>query len=274
MPKQIEDIIMKNITELFKGDALKFFGSNKRIVSAVTIDAAARTEAVHIHIQKNINDWMLEADDGTLIHLEFASDYDKNDIKRFMVSDAIMHFKTGKQIQTIVVYTAKIKKTETKLDAGSINYEVDAFYMSNLDGDSTFRMLNAKVEQGLPLTKEDLMSIVFLPMMSSSKDKDEMFLQTVSATKSITDTYEQSQVQAMILLLAEKLLNEAGLKKIKEEIGLSKILTWVAEENIEKTTNAIAISLLKDGVDVDFVIKHTKLPREKVLAIKAELEVA
>ena len=274
MPKQIEDIILKNVAEFFKGDALKFFGSDKRIVSAVTIDAAARTEAVHVHIQKNISDWMLEADDGTLIHLEFASDYDKNDIMRYMVSDAMTHFKTGKLIKTIVVYTAKIKKTETKLDAGSINYEVDAFYMSNLDGDNTFAEIKAKIEQGVQLIKEDLMSIVFLPMMANSADKEEMFIQTASASKAINDTHEQSQVQAMIILLAEKFLNEVGVKKIKEEIAMSQILRMVAEENFEKNATESATIMLKDGMEVELVIKYTKLPREKVLAIKAELEAA
>jgi len=114
------------------------------------------------------------------------------------------------------------------------------------------------------------MSIVFLPMMTSSADKEEIFIQTVSASKSINDMYEQSQVQAMIILLAEKFLNEVGVKKIKEEIAMSQILTMVVEE--EKTK--FATSMLKDGIDVEFVVKHTKLSKEKVLAIKTELEVA
>jgi len=105
-----------------------------------------------------------------------------------------------------------------------------------------------------------------------------MFIQTASASKSINDMYEQGQVQAMIILLAEKFLDEVGVKKIKEEIGMSRILAMVAEENIEKGKEEgrteSATSMLKDGIDVEFVVKHTKLPKEKVLAIKAELEVA
>ena len=56
---QHEDIIMKAVMELFKGDAVKFFGIDKRIVSA------ARTEMSQIQVQKNINDWVLLADDDT-----------------------------------------------------------------------------------------------------------------------------------------------------------------------------------------------------------------
>ena len=48
MSKQAEDTIMKNIMELFKGDAAKFFGINKRIV------APARTELTYVKMTKKL----------------------------------------------------------------------------------------------------------------------------------------------------------------------------------------------------------------------------
>ena len=159
MSKQIEDIIMKSVMELFKGDAVKFFGIDKQIISATTLSAATRTELLHIHVQKNIDDWVLEADDNSFLHFEFQSTYDPKDLQRFMVTDAILYYKEGKPIKTIVVYTADIEKAVTKLDAGSIQYSVDTFYMSALDGDQTYAEINAKVTAGEPLTKQDLMSI-------------------------------------------------------------------------------------------------------------------
>ena len=69
----------------------------------------------------------MEAEDETLVHFEFQSTYDKNDLIRFMVSDAMLYFKEQKSIRTIVVYSADIKETATTLDAGSINCQTDAF---------------------------------------------------------------------------------------------------------------------------------------------------
>jgi len=154
MPKQSEDIVLKCVMELFKGDALKFFGLNKLIVAAITADAATRTEMLHVHVQKNINDWVLEADDGSFVHMEFASSYRKKDMRRYMVTDAMLHFKTGKPIKTVVVYTANIKDKPTKHDAGSIRYEVDTFYMSSLDGDAAWAKAKAKINKGKPLSNK------------------------------------------------------------------------------------------------------------------------
>jgi len=111
---QHEDVVMKSIMELFKGDAVKFFGIDKRVISA------APTELSHIPVQKNINDWVLYADDDSYIHFEFQSDYSKKDLARFMVSDAMLYYNEGKPIKTIVVYSSDIKETITAIIFASI----------------------------------------------------------------------------------------------------------------------------------------------------------
>jgi hypothetical protein len=61
--------------------------------------------------------------------------------------------------------------SSTLLNAGSLHYSIEAFYMVKLDGDESYEKLKAKVNTGEPLTKQDLMSIVFLPLMKNSVDK-------------------------------------------------------------------------------------------------------
>jgi hypothetical protein len=129
---------MKSVMELFKGDAVKFFGIDTNVI------ASARTELLHIPVQRKTDDWLWETDDDKFLHLEFQSDYNKNDLSRFMISDAILHFNTGKPVKTIVVYSADIEKTITTLDAGSIRYNVEAFYMSGIDGDKTYADITMK----------------------------------------------------------------------------------------------------------------------------------
>ena len=124
MAQPIEDTIMKNIMELFRGDAIKFFGIDTQIV------ASARNELTHMPIQRKTDDWLWEVEDGSYLHFEFQSDYDKQDLARFMLSDAMLHHKTGKPIRTIVVYSAGIKDTLTTLDAGAIQYHVSLLHVN------------------------------------------------------------------------------------------------------------------------------------------------
>ena len=275
MSQPVEDIIMKAVMELFKGDAVKFFGINKQIVSATTIAAAARTELTHIHIQKNIDDWILEADDNSFIHFEFQSDYDPKDLYRFMVSDAMLCYSVQKPIRTIVVYTADIKDTITVLDAGAIQYKIDAFYMSSLDGDTTYEAIRSKIATGKPLTKQDLMSIVFLPMMMSIEDRVTRFERSISLSKEVSAADEQLQIQAMLHLLADKFVKDPGMmQKLKEMINMSDLTKMIREDAMNEKAIGIARNLLKRGISIEAVKEDTGLDEPTINKLQDEVRVA
>ncbi|MDR1687165.1 MAG: hypothetical protein LBS21_00965 [Clostridiales bacterium] len=82
-----------------------------------------------------------------------------------MLADAMLYFRERKPIKTIVVYSSEIEDTKTQIDAGALRYGVEAFYMVKLNGDKAYAEIKAKLEAGGELTKQDLMSIVFLPMI-------------------------------------------------------------------------------------------------------------
>jgi len=259
---------MKSIMELFKGDAIKFFGINKQIISATTISAAARSELTHIHIQKNIDDWVLEADDNTFIHFEFQSDYDPKDLSRFMVSDAMLYTSVRRPIRTIVVYTADIKDTITTLDAGAIKYNVEAFYMSTLDGDITYEAIHSKVASGEPLTKQDLMSIVFLPMMKSNADKVTRFEKSINLSKEVPASDGQLQIQAMLHLLADKFIKDPDmLVKLKEMINMTRLTEMIRQDK----TIEIAKKMLIRGTPIEIVMEDTGLDEPIVNKLVEEL---
>ena len=272
MSQLTEDIIMKGIMDLFKGDAVKFFGIDKQIISATTVSAAARTEMSHIHIQRNIDDWMLEADDGSFIHFEFQSDYDPKDLPRFMVSDAMLYFSVRKPIKTIVVYTADITDTVTELDAGAIKYSVDAFYMSTLDGDKSYDTLRKKADAGKLFTKQDLMSIVFLPMMKSGVDKATRFERSIELSKEVPASDEQVQIQAMLRLLVEKFVKDPTmLQKLKEMISMDIISEMIRQEAKTEAMTEIARNMLNDGMGTSVIAKYTGLPESTIRELREEL---
>lgn len=275
MAQPIEDIVMKGIMELFQGDAVKFFGIDKRIVSATTISAATRTELAHIHIQKNIDDWVLEAEDNSFLHFEFQSDYDPDDLARFMVSDAMLYLKERKRVKTIVVYTADIEYTITTLDAGAIKYSVDTFYMSILDGDKTYEAIRAKVAGRETLNKQDLMSIVFIPMMKSGADKVTKFERAITLSKEVPDRNEQLQIQAMLKLLSDKFIKDpAMLQRLKEAINMTAIGEMIRDEGAIQRAIEIAQKMLRRGTSIEIVMEDTGLDEVTVRGLQEKLGMA
>ena len=274
MSKNYEDLVMKSIMDLFRGDAVKYFGIDKLIVSV------ARTELHHIQVQRNINDWVLLADDGSYLHLEFQSDYDKKDLARFMVSDAMLYYKEGRPVKTVVVYSADIQKTITALDAGSLQYNIDAFYMSKLDGDQIYQELVAKIKSKETLTRLDLMSIVFLPLMKNSVNTLTRIEQSVELSKEIDSSDEQLQIQAMLEMLAEKFVKDKEqLQRLKGLMSMGAIAEMIREDAIQEGRLEgklegrleIARNALKEGVAIEFVKKITGLEESTIRDLQSEI---
>jgi hypothetical protein len=266
---QVEDTVWKNIFELFKGDAVKFFGINTKVT------ASARTELSHIPIQRKTDDWLWDTDEEFFLHFFFFFLYRKKDLSRFMISDAILYHNTGKPVRTIVVYSADVKETITTLDAGAIKYNVEAFYMSTLDGDKTYDEIKTKVDANEPLTKQDLMSIVFLPMMKNSVDKVSRFEHAINLSKEISAENERVQIQEMLKLLAEKFIKDVNtLQKLKELVNMGIINEMLANDAKINATKDIARNMLREGSSIEFVLKTTGLDEPTILSLQSELNAA
>ena len=152
---------------------------------------------------------------------------------------------------------------------GAIKYTVETFYMSTLDGDKTYVEMKAKIDAGESLTKQDLMSVVFLPMMKSDDDKMTRFEQAILLSKSISDPAEQAQILEMLKRLAEKFIKDTdALCKLKEMINMGIINEMIANDKAVE----IAKSLLRDGFGINLVMKHTGLSEADVRVLKDEVE--
>ncbi|MDR1688608.1 MAG: hypothetical protein LBS21_08370 [Clostridiales bacterium] len=288
---------MKSIMELFKGDAIKFFGIDKKIVSV------ERTELTHKSVKKT-DDWMLITEDDTYIHVEFQTTYSKEDLSRFMLSDAMLYHREGKPIRTIVVYSAEIKDTITTINAGALQYGVEAFYMVKMDGDKAFEEIKAKIEAGAGLTKQDLMSIVFLPMMKSKDDKVKRLERSIMLSKEIKTEPVQTQIQAMLEMLAEKFVDDEkeltrlkGMMKmgvifdmiredlreelrdeitnkvrneITDEIS-SKVRNEITDEITNKSAVETAKIMIEDGAGISTIAKYTRLSESRIRELKADM---
>lgn len=248
--------------ELFKGDAVSFFGVDKKIVSAT------RTELTQLHLQRNIDDWIFLADDDTFLHFEFQTTDKKEDLPRFMVSDAMLCYKEGKPVKTIVVYSSDIERTNTILNYGAIQYQIEAFYMVKIDGDKRYDELKRKVETRQELAKQDLMSIVFLPLMRNSVDKLTRLEQSIELSKELKEASEQLQIQAMLDMLAEKFIKDKEqLAKLKELMNMTAVAEMIANDKAIE----IAKNMLKDNEPIEKIIKYTSLDESTIKHLQTEL---
>lgn len=223
-----EDAIFKRAMEIFKDGAIKFFGINENIISAANI------EIKNIDIKTNAMDYLFITDKGEYIHFEFQTTNKVDDMARFMYYDASLYYKEKRKIQTIVVYSSEIKESISKLNCGSLNYEVKAFYMINIDGDKKYNTLKNKIEKGEELSTEDIVMITFIPLMKSTLDKAERAMNSLNLTKEIKDEGLRTDCVTLLYALFDKFADSELKRKFREVFTMTEIGKMIYEDGMKE----------------------------------------
>lgn len=225
---KVEDSVLKKAMEVFQQSAVDFFKINTKIT------AVAETEMKNIEIKTNYLDYLFYTDDGNYLHFEFQTTDKKDDLKRFLYYDASLFYKQKRKIKTIVIYSSDIEDTEDYIDAGTIKYNVEAFYMKSLDGDKTKKYLQSKIQDNKKLTKEDILSLTFLPLMKSNISKEERVLESIKMAENINNNEIKLQSLSMLYALLEKFGDKSNLKRFKEVFSMTEIGKMLREDGIKE----------------------------------------
>ena len=104
----------------------------------------------------------------------------------FRVLDA--YKKTGNKYNLIiaVIYTGDVKTAPNLLDRGSIRIKVKQVFLPAFDGEAIFDDLSRKVENKEPLSDEDIIRFVTLPLIKKAGDQ-KMMEETINLAKQIDD---------------------------------------------------------------------------------------
>ena len=203
-------------------------------------------------------------------------------MKRFALYDARLINRDDRNVQTAVVYSGRVNRAPSVLKKGSITYRVTNVYMKGYDGDIEYERLRDKIENGETLGEEDILKLIFLPQMKSKNSEDEMAIQAAELAKDIQGEIKIFVIGA-IVAITDKFMNEDYKRKLLEVLKMTQIEQWIREEGrLEGGLEGVkegelkgrletAKAALKEGADVEFVIKITELTREAVLKLKSEL---
>lgn len=202
---KIEDAVFKKAMDIFKDSASEFFNLNLKII------APAETEIKSIDIKTNAMDYLFYTANGEYLHFEFQTTKKKEDISRFLYYDASLYFKNKMNINTIVVYSSEITDAVTHLNCGSIIYNIKTFYMKNFNGDEKLQTIEYKVNNNIELTQQDIMTLSFIPLMSSQKSKSEITLESIEIAKNIQDNNDKNNCLMLLYALFDKVKLDSSL---------------------------------------------------------------
>ena len=160
--------------------------------------------------------------------------------------------------------------------------------MLKFDSNALYNDLRNKIESGLPLSDEDILGLIVLPLTQTDiKRKQKLTEDSVTLAKQIKDEHQQVFSIAGILVATNKFIDREYSNKIKEWIKMTKVARLFEEEKIEAVNkarqearqeikeqiNKIAINMLKSNEDSLKVMKFTGLTRDEVERLQQSLAV-
>ncbi|WP_018085688.1 hypothetical protein [Desulfurispora thermophila] len=183
----------------------------------------------------------------------------------------------------MVVYAGEISRAADTLLKGTVDYRVHNAYLHGYDGDAIYQRLQQKAEKGDPFTRQEMLELIFLPLMKSSADRSEMAIKAAELAKA-NETPETPFLLGAIIAISDKFMEEDARRKLLEVLKMTKIEQWIREEaraegwmlgkqeglaqgELKKARES-ALAALRKGLDPQLVSEITGLPLEDVLELQ------
>lgn len=273
-----EDLALKTAAQYFGEELLPLLGitDNVRYV--------APTENVKLEAKQMYQDFNYISTNNLWVHLEFESDsVTRKDLKRFREYEATTARTFNVAVITYVICSSKVKRPISSLAEGINVYHVKLIRLKNKDSDRLFACVKEKQEQGMPLEKEDLVSLLLTPLMSGHMGIGERIIKSLNfiqyASKTVTPI-ELEKMKAVLYTLAFKFLNKKELAEVKEVIAMTELGKMLVNDGFERglaegEAKFVAIIRKKrtKGLDASAIAEELELETayvEKVMELIAE----
>ena len=280
--QQAEDLALKNAAAFFGSALLKYLGISQ------SVSAVMPTEMVRLEVRHMYEDFNFQTADGAWLHFEFESDaLSLADLKRFREYEATTARTFNVAVITYVICSSKVKRPISSLAEGINVYHVKLIRLKNKDSDRLFACVKEKQEQGMPLEKEDLVSLLLTPLMSGNMGIGERIIKSLNfiqyASKTVTPI-ELEKMKAVLYTLAFKFLNKKELAEVKEVIAMTELGKMLVNDGFEKglaegkaEVEAKFVAIIRKkrakGLDASAIAEELELETayvEKVMALIAE----
>ncbi len=147
--------------------------------------------------------------------------------------------------------------------------------MADKDGDKIYNDIVEKIKSGIEITKQDIISLTFTPIMGGKISKVDKILNAIDVVKDVNKDYKYD-VESILYAFANKFLSGKDLEKVKEELRMTELGKSLIEEGMEKgikkKTLDVVKKAIKKGLDNETIKELTDLDIEKIQLIRETIE--
>ena len=229
-PAQAEDLALKSAAAYFGDELIHWLGIRERALRS------APTEMVELETRHMYEDFLYEMENGMYYHFEFESDsISKDDLKRFREYEASTSRIYNAPVVTYVVCSSGVKKLRDSITEGINTYRVHLIRLKDENADEQLDFLSKNPKE--TLTREDVIPLLFAPLMSGRSKQKERILQCLEILKKAEAIFSKSDIrkmEAILYIFAVKFMDDNELKSIKEVIAMTKLGQMIWNDALEK----------------------------------------
>ena len=166
-----------------------------------------------VQVSDGFIDSLFLLEGGTYAVVECAPGCHKADIIKYPEHIAEIMKRYGKEdgsfgLHLVIIYTGDVEKAEPVFDFGCLALHPEQVFLSRMDGEAEAEAIGQKIRSGLPLTDDDLMKLVVLPLaVPAPEGKAQLFDRILAMAEGIPDEGQRAFVPAAMALATEKYIN-------------------------------------------------------------------
>ena len=275
---QNKDILFKILGQTYKEKSFSAYG-----IDLPRIRELLPTDLPKIAANEKSIDNLFLLEDGTYAIVDYESEYKKaNKIKYLNYIARVMekYFKENEafNLRLIVIYTGDVKSAEPTLETDCFTLRTEQAFLSHINGEAAFQEIQGKLQSCIPLTDDDLMKLVILPLtVPGTEGKQNMLERIVDLAEQIPDEGQRIFTLSGVIVASDKFINRDYMDQIRRRINMTQLGQLYEKEKIEYANQKVrendlkrAKSLLAEGIDVIKIMKTFGLTEEEVLRLQNE----
>ena len=160
--------------------------------------------------------------DGSLAIIDYESEFSRENFVKYInyIGRVLKRYSLNKksgeihEIRMVVIYTADVESAQEIYNLGGMTLKIEAAYLINMNSNHIYQKLRFKIENQEPLTEEELMELMILPLTAKgSEAKQEYIQKAVDLAKKLPNQNDVHTVIAGLLTFTDKFIETAYADK-------------------------------------------------------------
>lgn len=280
---QKQDKLIKGLAKYYSQDLFDYLEALEKetdeiheLLPCTKIKKVYSTELITPNFKGLLMDFVYEMVDDSYIHYEhYIGNLTHGNLTHTGHYDMELHEETGKPINTIIISTGNPNKSETECWIGKVNKytPIRIIFLKKYPGDQRLKNVKIKIENNKKLTAFDILDLIFIPFLNTTKNSEEIVKEICGYVSKITKiTTKQTKILTWGLWLTteifiknpetlEKMRTMSTLKgqSINEKLHNREIELRQEGKQEEKTNMKNTIKTLEnEGKTSDEILKTLK----------------